>query len=82
MQCVKRNGSFSDYCPAFVGTPQGTKLGPILWLIYSNDFDIDNFSKVHNADDTTINKPVKTFNENVSNAINQAVEWSKCNKML
>ena len=82
VQCVKHNSSFSDYCPAFVGTPQGTKLGPILWLIYSNDFNIDNFSKVQYADDTTIYKPVKTFSDNVSDGIKQAVEWSKCNNML
>jgi hypothetical protein len=28
----------SSFIPSNVGTPQGTKLGPILWLIYGNNF--------------------------------------------
>ena len=71
MQCVKHNGSFSDYCSAFVGTPQGTNFGLILWLIYSNDFNINNLSYVQYADDTTIYKPVKNFSDNVSEVSNK-----------
>ena len=36
-QCVKYYDHFSEYKPIHVGAPQGTKLGPILWLIYVND---------------------------------------------
>jgi hypothetical protein len=35
-QCVKVNTSFSDVADISVGAPQGTKLGPILWLFYIN----------------------------------------------
>ena len=81
-QCVKYNGSFSKYSPVLVGTPQGTKLGPILWLIYSNDFDIENFNKVQYADDTTIYRPVRNLSDNVSAGIEQAMAWSETNNMI
>ena len=43
-QCVKLNDFFSEYINVFVGAPQGTKLGPILWLFYVNNLELDNFS--------------------------------------
>ena len=43
------NGSFLKNSPVLVGAPQGNKLGPILWLVYSNDFDIENFDKLQYA---------------------------------
>ena len=33
-QCVRVNKVLSDYVDVSVGAPQGTKLGPILWLFY------------------------------------------------
>lgn len=46
-QCVKYNGCFSSYGPVTVGAPQpqDTKLGPVLWLIYSNNIDIEDYLK-------------------------------------
>ena len=40
----KHIGSFSDYCPAFGWSTQDTKLALMLWLIYFNDVDTNNFS--------------------------------------
>ena len=81
VQCVKHNGVFSNYESVAVGTPQSTKLGPILWLIYCNDLNADGFSKVQYADDTTIYTPVKHPNHSVANGIQQASDWSVANNM-
>ena len=52
-QCVKFNSSASEYIDINVGAPQGTKLGPILWLIYINDLLVPEFKTVKYADDST-----------------------------
>ena len=42
-QCVKFPAKFSSTKHVKGGSPWGTKLGPILWLIYVNDLEIDGF---------------------------------------
>ena len=54
-QRVKVNSSYSDYAPVISGIPQGSILGPILFVIYINDLPeiIENSCKIF-ADDTKL----------------------------
>ena len=82
-QCVRVNQTFSEYVSVNVGAPQGTKLGPILWLFYVNDLSVEGYNCVKYADDTSFYKTVFSPDEdNVARAILTAQEWSMKNSML
>ena len=82
-QCVKLNGTFSDYIDISVGAPQGTKLGPLLWLFYVNDLNVDDFKVVKYADDTTFYKPFgKNSTDSIAPAILRTQQWADDNNML
>ena len=62
-QRVKVDGSYSDYVDVVSGVPQGSVLGPILFVIYTADlFDVVENRLINYADDSTlfatIDKPV------------------------
>ena len=59
-QRVVINGSFSDYFVIHSGVPQGSVLGPLLFLIYINDLEKYTKSNINFfADDTTLFSIVK-----------------------
>ena len=59
-QRVVLNGSFSDYSGIESGVPQGSVLGPLLFLIYINDLERNIKSNIKFfADDTMLFSVVK-----------------------
>ena len=82
----------SNMLPITTGTPQGSILGPLLFIIYINGFA--QASKMFNfiiyADDTILSSTLDTFNDNIQNynlesLINDELlkinEWLKINKL-
>ena len=82
----------SNMLPVTTGMPQGSILGPLLFIIYINDFA--QASKMFNfiiyADDATLSSTLNTFNDNIQNdnlesLINDELlkinEWLKINKL-
>ena len=56
LQRVKLNGSTSSWTNVQGGIPQGSALGPLLFLVYVNDMPsiVENGKLLHFADDTTL----------------------------
>ena len=79
-QRVVINGHSSNWSPVTSGVPQGSVLGPILFIIYINDLDVglNNFITKF-ADDTKIGNAVITEEERLllQQDLNKIAEWSE-----
>ena len=78
----------SNSQPMTRGVPQGSVLGPILFILLTNDFPNEMLSQHTNtimyADDTTLLISKKTANEhsiNIKRAMNTAIEYCKKNDL-
>ena len=73
---------FSKYIDISVGEPQGTELGPLLWLSYVNDLEVQGFNTAKYADDTMFYKPFGKHTGTTAPAIFNTTEWAQQNRML
>ena len=93
-QYVDFNGHCSDLLPLTTGVPQGSILGPLLFIIYMNDiqFACRNFKPIIYADDTNLFSPICSFDctiqgktASISDTINEELsliqEWLNINKL-
>lgn len=79
-QRVVFNGEKSEWVEVSSGVPQGSVLGPLLFLIYIDDIDHDINSKILKfADDTKIFKVIKSVEDSkiLQEDLNKIQAWSQ-----
>ena len=79
-QFVSVNGYDSSHLGIECGVPQGSTLGPLLFLLYINDlkFSLKHATPTHFADDTSIiyaSKTPKTIETNLNYDLKYVSEW-------
>ena len=85
-QYVSLNGYNSEIRDITCGVPQGSSLGPLLFLLYINDFRLCLSETIsgHFADDTFIiysSKKPKTIETIVNTELKQVVKWLRLNRL-
>ena len=87
VQTVFCNNNYSSMCNIRQGVPQGSILGPIMFLLYINDIVnvSDNCKYVIFADDTTlifIDKSIQSLQNKLHQGIKLIKQWITYNKLL
>ena len=85
-QYVHINGTSSGQLPISCGVPQGSILGPLLFLVYVNDLATvsEHALTILFADDTNLIYNGKTYNELkilIKNDLSKISDWFKANKL-
>ena len=84
-QRVAVKGAHSREAPIISGVPQGTVLGPVLFLVFINDLEnkVINSNISFFADDTRISSQIRSLQckELLQRDLHNVIEWSKGNNM-
>ena len=88
-QRVVLEGASSDSEPVVSGVPQGTVLGPVLFLLYINDLPdvvVHSTARLF-ADDCIVYRPIRNIDDTIllQNDLNKIAEWEfmcRCNVIL
>jgi len=85
-QCVKISNQYSDFLPVLSGIPQGSILGPLLFLVYINDLPDHILSSILLlfADDTKCFKTITDVNDSheLQKDLNILDGWSISSDLL
>ena len=86
MQCVTFNGCTSDFLSITCGVPQGSVLGPLLFLLYINDIHKSStlLKFILFADDTTILFSAQSLTEltsKLNSELKFVADWFRANKL-
>jgi len=79
-QRVVISGEESEWVEVTSGVPQGSVLGPVLFVIYINDLDENILSKILKfADDTKLVRGIKTFEDyyDLGEDLSKLYKWSE-----
>jgi hypothetical protein len=77
-QCVKIGQVFSSWSTPNGGMPQGTFLGPYVFLVLINDL-VTSVATFKFVDDVTLTEIVETHSTQMQSAVNQVIKWSAVN---
>ena len=80
-QCVRLNGTYSTFLPVLSGVPQGSILGPLLFLIYINDLflSVRSSNALSFADDTKCYKQILEHLDSIQlqQDLDSMANWSR-----